>query len=75
MQDNRKYSSLEHQIHTFAKLLDIHKAHLSPTRLNEITWALEAAKTALATGDTEDAIKKLHVLEHIREELIIFEKS
>ncbi len=68
-------SSWQRQCQSFEELLKKHKNHIDPSRYLQIQWALESAKDALEKGDSKISVEKMHILDHIYDELLIMEKE
>lgn len=66
--------SLKHQLEKLAKLMETYKEEIPQSRYAEIQWAIQAAEQAITSGNLEDARHKTHMLEHVRDELILLEE-
>jgi molecular chaperone DnaK len=68
-------SRLEHQLAAIAKLLNDYQQDIAQSRRASIEWALNSARESLAQGDLPRAIEKVHMLEHVRDELNLLENE
>ncbi|NUM36794.1 MAG: Hsp70 family protein [Candidatus Brocadiae bacterium] len=68
-------ASWQRQCQNMEDLLKKNKALIDPSRYVEIVWALENARDALEKGDSKVSSNKMHILDHIYEELVSLEKD
>jgi molecular chaperone DnaK len=64
---------LKHHLETIAQLLTRYQYRISQSRYTSIQWAVAKAEEAIASKDIEHAEEKVHMLEHIQEELNLLE--